>query len=145
MARGGSVFVSTDPNNVVPIGVAGSGVFIGTPGPTIFNSGQGSGNAGTVLTVTATGGASVAASKDYSTIEYFVESTATVTALPWTFANGWLASPQQTIYIKFGVAVAGETFGANVATSPSLPTSNAAGDTIGFQWDNAAGKWTRFL
>jgi hypothetical protein len=42
--RGGSIFISTNPQNNVPIGVPGQGVFIGRPGPTIYGTGSGGSN-----------------------------------------------------------------------------------------------------
>ena len=39
--RGGTIYVSTDPNNNVPIGVPGQGVSIGKMGPTIYNANGG--------------------------------------------------------------------------------------------------------
>jgi len=33
-----TIFISTDPQNNVPIGTPGQGVFIGYPGPTIYNA-----------------------------------------------------------------------------------------------------------
>lgn len=36
MGRRHSLFISTNPQNLAPIGLPGQGVFIGSPGPTIF-------------------------------------------------------------------------------------------------------------
>jgi hypothetical protein len=49
MARGGTVFISTDPQNNQPIGIPGEGVFIGTPGPTIYGRGSGAVDAGSMF------------------------------------------------------------------------------------------------
>ena len=39
--KGGSIYVSTDPNNNVPIGVEGQGVAIGALGRSIYGTGSG--------------------------------------------------------------------------------------------------------
>ncbi len=39
--RGGGVFISTNPQNNVPIGTPGQGIFIGRPGPTIYGASGG--------------------------------------------------------------------------------------------------------
>jgi hypothetical protein len=41
MARGGTVFISTNPQNNVPIGTPGQGVFIGHPGQLIYGASGG--------------------------------------------------------------------------------------------------------
>ena len=40
--RGSGIFISTNPQNNVPIGTPGQGVFIGCPGPTIYGASGGS-------------------------------------------------------------------------------------------------------
>ena len=47
--RGGSIFISTNPQNNVPIGLPGQGVFIGCPGPTIYGRGPGAIDAGGLI------------------------------------------------------------------------------------------------
>lgn len=39
--RGGGIFISTNPQNNIPIGTPGRGVFIGCPGPTIYGASGG--------------------------------------------------------------------------------------------------------
>lgn len=46
MARGGTVFISTNPQNNVPIGLPGQSIFIGRPGPTIYGRGPAAIDAG---------------------------------------------------------------------------------------------------
>lgn len=41
MARGSGIFISTNPQNNVQIGIPGQGVFIGCPGPTIYGASGG--------------------------------------------------------------------------------------------------------
>ena len=54
MGRRHSLFISTDPNNLAPIGLPGQGVFIGSPGPTIY--GQSEQIIGDFLALESTGG-----------------------------------------------------------------------------------------
>lgn len=49
MARGGTVFISTNPQNNVPIGIPGQSIFIGCPGPTIYGRGSGAIDAGGLI------------------------------------------------------------------------------------------------
>lgn len=39
--KGGGIFISTNPQNNIPIGTPGQGVFIGRPGPTIYGASGG--------------------------------------------------------------------------------------------------------
>lgn len=36
MGKHHTLYISTDPNNLAPIGTPGQGLFIGSPGPTIY-------------------------------------------------------------------------------------------------------------
>lgn len=42
MGKHHTLYISTDPNNLAPIGIPGQGLFIGSPGPTIYGRGSGS-------------------------------------------------------------------------------------------------------
>ena len=41
MGRRHSLFISTNPQNNVPIGIPGQSIFIGSPGPSIYGRGPG--------------------------------------------------------------------------------------------------------
>jgi len=50
MGRRHTLYVSTDPNNIVQIGTPGQSIFIGSPGPTIYGGSGTDTNPSGVLT-----------------------------------------------------------------------------------------------
>lgn len=134
-----SLYVATDPNNNVPIGIPGSGISIGFLGPKIYDAGA--------FSIPADGSTvQIAANPTSKVADYNLDGTTSLAALTLNFAPGWLVGPdQQVITITFGPAVAALTFTGATFGGSALPTSATAGQQIAFVWVNSTTSWNRYL
>ena len=132
--RGGSIYISTDPNNLSPIGTPGAGLSIGPMGTLIYNP---------EVFVPPDGGTQNIVYEGALT-NAVVNPATPLAALTLTFDNGQHDGDQ--LRIAFTKAITTLTFsGANINTVPALPTSAAAGDLIAFVWTMPGANWVRFL
>lgn len=121
---GHSIYVSTDPNNVVPIGVPGSGTSIGQLGTLIYN-------ANPFLTPADGSTVNIAPLAQGMDQVVNIRGTTTLAALTLAYANG--TQNGQTILLIVQPAVTASTFTGSFAAA--TPTTLAAGQQILYTWN----------
>lgn len=132
MGRGGSIYISTDPNNLAPIGEPGKGISIGPMGCLIYNPNVDVPPDGGTQNITMTGFITNAT----------IDPATDLSALTLTFDSGTVNAQQ--LFITFEKNITTLSFsGANIATSPALPTTATPGLQISFVWTTVGSIWTR--
>ena len=141
MARkqGGSIYVSTDPNNIIPVGTPGVGISIGRLGTLLY--------AGTDESIlTPSDGDTITVVLNGNVTDVILESTVPLfAALTFVFPSG--VNMGDIINVYFAMAVTTLSWSANVnplGPPPfTLPAATLAKTQYSWAWNSFTTQWNR--